>query len=62
MRRRVETSASWTRTKSQTSSAGVELSAGCCSWALRSPESLLTPGPTEPEQRQKRGQEGRKEM
>lgn len=61
-RRRVETLAERTRTQSQTSVAGVELSAGCCSWALQSPESLLTPGPTEPEQRQKGGgQEERKE-
>lgn len=62
MRCRVVMLAERTRTQSQTSGAGVERSAGCCSWALQRPESLLTPGPTEPERRQKGGgQEQREE-
>lgn len=48
-RRRAEASEARTHTQSQRSAAGVELSAGCCSWAPQSPESLLTPGPKEPE-------------
>lgn len=49
-RRRAETSEARTHTQSQRSDAGVELIAGRCSWAPQSPESLLTPGPKEPEE------------
>lgn len=49
-RRRAEASEARTHTQSQRSGAGVELIAGCCSWAPQSPESLLTPGPKEPEE------------
>lgn len=48
--RRAEASEARTHTESQRSGAGVELIAGCCSWAPQSPESLLTPGPKEPEE------------
>lgn len=38
--------------QSQTCDGAVELTAGCHSWAPQSPESLLTPGPKEPEERE----------
>lgn len=41
--------------QSQTCDGAVELTAGCHSWAPQSPESLLTPGPKEPEEREGEG-------
>lgn len=60
MRRRVEALEGRTHTQSQRCGGGVELIAGCCSWAPQSPESLLTPGPKEPEERERRGRWRRK--
>lgn len=55
MRRRVEALEGRTHTQLQRCGGGVELIAGCCSWARQSPESLLTPGPKEPEERERGG-------
>lgn len=53
MRCSVEVLAKRTHTQSRRCGGGVELIVGCSFWALQSPESLLNPGPTKSEQKQK---------